>query len=206
VTTIGYGDFTVTSDRMKLFCTFYVLLQMVFGAYAFNHIFSWVQNRTLKVTRSKLKRLSSTQLQVAIGNQVPEVPSECCSGAQNPAVDYAEFAAATLWGLLAIAFGTVFYATQEACTCSYGVSHRGSSCKDDTYEQCIETGGYQKNWITAFYMSVITLTTVGFGDHSPRSLTGRCVGSLWMLIGVGFMARWFSTLAKLFLITSKPNT
>lgn len=202
VTTIGYGDFTVTSDRMKLFCSFYVLLIWVFGAYAFNSLFSWVQNHTLKVTRKKLQvfqeKHSLQKISArATDTDVSALGEELIGGKEDIVPDYTEFVAASFFAFLAIAFGTVFYGTFEACTCSYGVSYR-SSCKDDTYELCIETGGYQKNWITAFYMSVITLTTVGFGDHSPRSLIGRCVGSVWMLIGVGFMARWFSTLAKLF--------
>jgi hypothetical protein len=233
VTTIGYGDFTVKSDSMKLFCAFYVLLIWVFGAYAFNHAFAWVQTRTITVTRRRLKvlkkraedartsfkeKLSSGSTPTKSGeSDGKEDPVSARSGGTSTSgkssveqvevnenvsnvgeiTDYAEFAAATVLAICAIAFGTIFYALVESCTCSYGASHI-SDCKDDTYELCVETGGYQKNWITSFYMSVITLTTVGFGDHSPRSLVGRIVGILWMLIGVGFMAKWFSTLAKLF--------
>lgn len=39
-------------------------------------------------------------------------------------------------------------------------------------------------WTDAFYMSVITLTTVGFGDHVPRSLVGQLFSIPWMLLGV----------------------
>merc|ERR1719162_384679 len=33
-------------------------------------------------------------------------------------------------------------------------------------------------------MAVITLTTVGFGDFTPKSKWGRAIGFFWMLAGV----------------------
>merc|ERR1719333_1772015 len=69
--------------------------------------------------------------------------------------------------------GTIFYATFEACTCSYGAT-QVEGCVEG--EKCPATGGAVKTWIDSFYMAVITLTTVGFGDHSPKSVTGRVFG------------------------------
>ena len=54
-------------------------------------------------------------------------------------------------------------------------------CKES---QCATTGGSTKSYIDAFYMSCITLTTVGFGDVTPKSRTGRIVGIFWMISGV----------------------
>lgn len=184
VTTIGFGDFTVTSENMKLFCAFYVLFMLTFGAYVFNILIGWVQERSMSLARRKLK---------AIGERSGLVDPE----KEKAEKDRLDLALASFLATFAIAFGTIFYATYEACTCSYGRSFV-DGCKEDTFEMCVETGGYQKTWISSFYMSVITLTTVGFGDHSPRSKVGRGVGIVWMLFGVSFMANWFATLSRIF--------
>merc|ERR1740121_723588 len=41
----------------------------------------------------------------------------------------------------------------------------------------------------ALYMSVITMTTVGFGDIVPASKTGRIFSTLWMMLGVAVTVR-----------------
>ena len=40
-------------------------------------------------------------------------------------------------------------------------------------DNCTETGGVQLSFEDAFYMGVITFSTVGFGDFSPKSELGR---------------------------------
>merc|ERR1719162_477968 len=61
--------------------------------------------------------------------------------------------------------GAIFYMVAESCTCSYGVSQKANCIPDD----CVATDGYTKNFGEAIYMAVITLTTVGFGDFTPKS-------------------------------------
>ena len=53
-----------------------------------------------------------------------------------------------------IGFGTVFYAEYE-----------------------------DLDYVDSLYMSVITLTTVGFGDVSPQGEVGRLVGIFWIVLG-----------------------
>jgi hypothetical protein len=48
----------------------------------------------------------------------------------------------------------------------------------------------------AFYFSVITLTTVGFGDFTPESRVGRWVCIVWMIFGVGATANWIGALSS----------
>jgi len=102
---------------------------------------------------------------------------------------------ATVPALLDITFGTLFYSNYEACTCSYGPSFV-PGCNEDSYESCVKSGGYIKTPLSAFYMSVMTVLTVGFGDHSPRSKLGRAVGVVWMLTGVASMANWLRELSN----------
>ena len=39
-------------------------------------------------------------------------------------------------------------------------------------------------WFEGFWWSFVTMTTVGFGDKSPRSLIGRLYSVVWISIGV----------------------
>jgi len=63
----------------------------------------------------------------------------------------------------------------------------------------VATGGVAHTWISAVYMSVITVTTVGFGDFTPKSHIGRIFGIFWMTLGVAatgvFLERMSSVLA-----------
>ena len=36
----------------------------------------------------------------------------------------------------------------------------------------------------ALYMSVVTMTTVGFGDFSPQTQGGRIFSMFWIFVGV----------------------
>ena len=44
------------------------------------------------------------------------------------------------------------------------------------------------SWCDAFYMSVMTVTTVGYGDISPLSRGGRICACFWVLVGVMLFA------------------
>merc|ERR1719277_2805665 len=89
----------------------------------------------------------------------------------------------------AILIGTVFFATYEDCSCSYGITLQ-DGCTDGTYTECVASNGYTKSWLEACYFSIITLTTVGFGDFTPVTPLGRMLGICWMLIGVVLAANW----------------
>jgi hypothetical protein len=90
-----------------------------------------------------------------------------------------------------IIFGTVFFG--GTCHCGYGKNHI-EGCKAS---RCSETGGTSRTYVDAFYMSCITLTTVGFGDFTPISAVGHFVGIFYMVIGVSIMGNFVQETSKL---------
>ncbi|KAM7262969.1 hypothetical protein ACFE04_000652 [Oxalis oulophora] len=53
------------------------------------------------------------------------------------------------------------------------------------------------DWVDSFYMSVISVTTVGYGDYSFTTLPGRCFAVVWLLVSTLAVARAFLYLAEL---------
>jgi potassium channel subfamily K len=171
VTTIGYGDITVTSQKSKLFMSLYVLITLLLIANviteAMSNLIDYEKSKMRKVMRNMEKRVRA------------DVHND--EDARHKFAALNDFMSAFLLFSVFVAFGTIFFATYESCTCSFG-----ETAVPDCIEgpKCEETGGYTNSVIDAFYMSVITLTTVGFGDHSPKTPLGRVFGLVWMLLGV----------------------
>jgi len=58
----------------------------------------------------------------------------------------------------------------------------------------------QLKWLDAIYFSVITLTTVGYGDITPKTDAGKIFTIFYVLIGIGILAGVAN-----FLLRSAPN-
>ncbi|PIA30087.1 hypothetical protein AQUCO_05700062v1 [Aquilegia coerulea] len=52
------------------------------------------------------------------------------------------------------------------------------------------------NWIDSIYLSVMSVTTVGYGDRAFNSLPGRLFASIWLLVSTLAVARAFLYLAE----------
>ena len=50
-------------------------------------------------------------------------------------------------------------------------------------------------WVDAVYFTVITLTTVGYGDIAPSSTAGKIFTTFYVLIGVGLIVTFVSQVA-----------
>lgn len=51
----------------------------------------------------------------------------------------------------------------------------------------------------ALWWSVVTVTTVGYGDRTPVTTSGRLVGVCLMLTGIGFLGLFTATVASIFI-------
>jgi hypothetical protein len=115
-------------------------------------------------------------------------------------------AVAAFFGFLfMVAFGTFFYGWYESCTCSYGRTLVAGCNESAGYDICVSTGGITKSYVDAFYMSCITLTTVGFGDFAPASELGRFVAIFWILIGVVVTGNFISEMTAHFIEAEKER-
>lgn len=48
------------------------------------------------------------------------------------------------------------------------------------------------SWLNAYYLSVITLTTVGYGDITPHTATGKIFTTFYALFGIGIITTFIS--------------
>lgn len=180
VTTIGYGDVTVNNPISMIFMTFLVLVTIFFIASCVNDVGNWVSNKEADLLRRGLA-------DVAVG-KAPK--------AGHSRYHLMSLCVAFVMFLGAVAFGTIFYATYESCSCGYGQTQK------DDYPTCVTVvngtdyngkvhakpncgaEGQTKTWLKAFYMTIITITTVGYGDYYPMTELGRFLAIFWMLLGV----------------------
>lgn len=168
-TTIGYGDITMQTDNMRLFMTFYVLLGIVFVSNVLNDVGNAALECESEAMRQKLVNRKDSK--IAGQKHVPSKAEQYKLYRLGLAVAFFAFFVIS-W--------MIFFATYESCSCSYGVT----GVEGCDASNCTTTDAQTKNWIQGFYMAVITMTTVGFGDFTPQSELGRVLGSWFMFFGV----------------------
>ena len=58
----------------------------------------------------------------------------------------------------------------------------------------------------ALWYTIVTISTVGYGDRFPVTNEGRLIGTLIIVVGVGIFGTFTGYLANLFLAPSKDPT
>lgn len=192
VTTIGYGDVTVTTAASEWFMIFYVFVGLCIIANLMTDFLNQGIELVGSAWRSKIRDFeASLDDEVSDADQAKRKYGE----RNNLIVSIGLY-------VFFIVIGVVFYSKFEACSCSYGESHK-EGCVADTKETCIATGGYTKNFRQSLYMAVITMSTTGFGDYAPKSRWGRIFGIPWMCLGVVAAVNMISQLSLFWLRETK---
>ena len=52
------------------------------------------------------------------------------------------------------------------------------------------------SWLDSLYFSVVTITTVGYGDLSPHSAIGKIFTMAYLLVGIGILFSFVTLLAR----------
>lgn len=51
-------------------------------------------------------------------------------------------------------------------------------------------------WVDAYYFSVVTLATVGYGDYVPHTTFGKIFTTVYIFLGIGILTAFISQFGK----------
>jgi len=186
ITTVGYGDIEMThhDDGMKIILSLYCLMCLAFAAKFLGMLGEWYVNGRMDEMKHMMRSL--------------EVKAAGVGSHEEADAKYGKYNYVLVcffqW-LVPVIFGTIFYGLYERCSCSFGVSKIEGCVEDEGFDVCQKTGGEVKDFVTAFYMSMMTVTTIGFGDFTPKSRLGRLLAIPWITVGVVASASFIGALA-----------
>jgi len=181
VTTIGYGDVTVTTDGMRWFMTMYVF----FGIALIANIISDVSSQLVKWETKKMRKMLRQAEKQAHGRAPADAAQD-----DHKVKDMNQLIASFMTLLFFVVTWALYFTFVEGCSCSYGFT-KIQGC---TRANCAEKG-QNFNFARGIYSGVVTMTTVGFGDFTPKTMHGRLFGIVWMILGVFSFANFVTNLA-----------
>lgn len=59
------------------------------------------------------------------------------------------------------------------------------------------------SWVDSLYFSIVTLTTVGFGDFSPQTDAGKLFTVFYIILGIGMILNFINTMQEYYMAKKK---
>jgi len=167
VTSVGYGDLLPTTETEMLFTSAYILAAMVIIISAISRIVDIFVSASVVAAMQKAEEAKEQEMKRMCQS---EDAAMFVSKEEQARLDRRKqilsclkaFAILSIW----MAVGTLYFSHQEEFL-------EGNDCMKDI-----------RPWIGALYFTVVTLTTVGFGDAVPQTSQEKAFCILFILIGV----------------------
>jgi len=176
ITTVGYGDIVPSHSGGQVVVAFYVLGALVLIAEMVSEVGSVV------AAKAKERVVMSPAPLVPQRPEAPpdlaQVRSRSFSSDNLTNVKLVKEQVNIPYGKLGGAF--LFYFVVAFVGILFYVYHPGEG----------------KTWLEGVYMSVVTLSTVGFGAVTPTTSEGMVFGAYWMLIGVAALGNVISSASE----------
>ncbi|KAF7827176.1 Two-pore potassium channel 5 [Senna tora] len=166
--TIGYGDITPLTPITKVFACFFVLVGFGF----IDILLSGLVNYVLDLQESMI--LAGLQMGASQSPQQQQQEQQGFS-ARNYVVDVAK-GRMRIRLKVGLALGVVVLCIGIGSLVLYFVE--------------------DLDWIDSIYLSVMSVTTVGYGDKAFKTLPGRLFAAIWLLVSTLMVARAFLYLAE----------
>jgi potassium channel subfamily K len=195
ITTVGYGDIVPKTKHQKIITAIIVLSSTLLMAGVVSHMIDVILDAQAEALveslRAKEEQIKSSQL----------TPSSQHKDANRRYLveDTSRLGKLKLQAVIHagvfvsfIVVGTLFFGLFESCGCP----EDNLGCHPDP-NKCEDSGGIERSFVDTFYMAVVTLTTVGYGDIVPQTLIGRIVSAFYMLFGVGSTLNLVGTVTDL---------
>jgi len=160
LTTVGHGDISPANPKAQVIVAFYVFFTILLIADMVSAVVHLAMTRTHDYTKKLTQFYLERQEKVAkrsqnLGKDISADVELLHRG--KPSLPWKKFCATWSIFLSLVSVGVLFYHLFP---------------------------GENKSWLESIYMSVITLTTVGFGSVVPATEAGKVFGAFWMLFGV----------------------
>jgi len=177
LTTVGYGDITPARQRAQVFVALYVIFSLVIIANVLAEVMTLVSAHTEDFS-DKLENLKAQWQQAAQPSTAQGLPE--AKGEKPTAKQWIKTGVAPLpWkGFLN---SCAVYAVFCVIGCTFFVNYPGEG---------------RTVW-QGIYMSIITLSTVGFGAFTPLTEGGKVFGAFWMLFGSAALVAVVGTFTEL---------
>jgi len=78
------------------------------------------------------------------------------------------------------------------------------ACSDIAYHAERTTNSEYKSYGDSLWWAIVTICTVGYGDITPKTTTGRWVGAVLMITGIGIIGALAGSLASFLRLTPAP--